>query len=211
MREPDRAAPSYGPSQGVSYEVPMAHADSEPVIVAVVHWPEDEELLRWFAESGTARLVLARGDEPVPWLDDPLQDWVRMPVHLGEAQARLEALARRVADRHRVATVPQFDDNGRLFHGGRWVPLSGVTARLATALVESFGQVVEDAELLTRGWPEGGGQRDTLRVQLTRLRRRIKPLGLGILYVNGGHVLSDLRQMPPSRGRDGRDPTSYAR
>ena len=79
------------------------------------------ELRRWFAESGTARLVLASGDEPVPWVDDPLQDWVRMPVHLGEAQARLEALTRKVADRRRVATVPQLDGNGRLFHGGRWV------------------------------------------------------------------------------------------
>jgi DNA-binding response OmpR family regulator len=175
--------------------------------VAVVPWPEDAELLEWLAESATARLVLARGDEPVPWLDDPLQDWVRMPVHLGEAQARLEALARKVADRRRLATVPQLDENGRLFHGGLWVPLSGVTARLAGALVEAFGQVVEDTELLTRGWPEGGGQRDTLRVQLTRLRRRIKPLGLGILYVNGGHVLSDLSQMPPSRWRDPGDPS----
>ncbi|HWC37511.1 MAG TPA: hypothetical protein VG476_03230, partial [Acidimicrobiales bacterium] len=91
----------------------------------------------------------------------------------------------------------------RLFLGGRWVPLSGVTARLVGELVEACGQAVEDTELLTRGWPEDGGQRDTLRVQLTRLRRRIKPLGLGILYVNGGHVLSDLRQMPPSRSRDG--------
>jgi DNA-binding response OmpR family regulator len=90
--------------------------------------------------------------------------------------------------------------------------LSGVTARLATALVEAFGQVVEDAELLARGWPDGGGQRDTLRVQLTRLRRRIKPLGLGILYVNGGHVLSDLRQMPPSRRPEGNERSSpYAR
>ncbi|HWC38498.1 MAG TPA: hypothetical protein VG476_08215, partial [Acidimicrobiales bacterium] len=209
MRELDRATSSYGASQGQSYgAVPSAHAESEPVIVAVVHWPEDAELLQWLAESATARLVLARGDEPVPWLDDPLQDWVRMPVHLGETQARLEALARKVADRRRLATVPQLDENGRLFHGSRWVALSGVTARLAAALVEAFGQVVEDAELLTRGWPEGGGQRDTLRVQLTRLRRRIKPLGLGILYVNGGHVLSDLRQMPPSRSRDGSEPSS---
>jgi len=202
LRELDRATSSYGAFQGHSYgAAPSAHADSEPVIVAVVHWPEDEELLHWLAESSTARLVLARGDEPVPWLDDPLQDWVRTPVHLGETQARLAALARRVADRRRVATVPQLDENGRLFHGGRWVALSGVTARLAGALVEAFGQVVEDAELLTFGWPDGGGQRDTLRVQLTRLRRRIKPLGLGILYVNGGHVLSDLRQMPPKEAR----------
>ena len=88
MPEPDRAMPSNEPTQGLSYEVPMAHAESEPVIVAVVHWPEDEELLRWFAESGTARLVLASGDEPVPWVDDPLHDWLRIPVHLGEAQAR---------------------------------------------------------------------------------------------------------------------------
>jgi DNA-binding response OmpR family regulator len=173
--------------------------------VAIVHWPEDEELLQWLAESATARLVLASGDEPVPWLDDPLQDWVRKPVHLGEARARLEALARKVADRRRASTIPHLDENGRLFHGGRWVPLSGVKARLATALVDAFGQVVEDAELLVRGWPDGDGQRDTLRVQLTRLRRRIKPLGLGILYVNGGHVLSDLRQLPPSRGGEVRE------
>lgn len=210
MQEPDRSTHSYEPSQGRANEIPTAHAAAEPLIVAVVHWPEDEDLLRWFAESGTARLVLARGDEPVPWVDDPLQDWMRVPVHLGEAQARLETLARRVADRHRVATVPQVDDNGRLFHGGRWVALSGVTARLATALVEAFGQVVEDADLLACGWPDGGGRRDTLRVQLTRLRRRIKPIGLGILYVNGGHVLSDLRQLPPTLRRDGSDPASRA-
>ena len=59
MRESDRATPSHGPSQGSTYEAaPTAHADSEPVIVAIVHWPEDEELLQWLAESATARLVL---------------------------------------------------------------------------------------------------------------------------------------------------------
>lgn len=196
MPDPQRAMAAYRPDQ-------RADADEEPVIVAVVHWPEDEEILRWLAESATARLVLVSGDRAVPWVDDPLQDWVRAPVHLGEAQARLESLARRVVERRRVATVPQLDASGRLFHAGRWVPLSGVTERLATALVESFGQVVDDSELLRRGWPGSAGQRDTLRVQLTRLRRRIKPLGLGILYVNGGHVLSDLRQIPPSSRRDG--------
>src|SRR2546423_11774321 len=67
VREPDRATTSYGASQGHSYgAAPSAHADSEPVIVAVVHLPAAAELLPWPGEASAARPPLAPGGETPP-------------------------------------------------------------------------------------------------------------------------------------------------
>ena len=65
-------------------------------------------------------------------------------------------------------------------------------------LVEHFGQVVSEETLLDRARPDSRNDQ-TLRVNVSRLRRRIAPLGLVITCVRGhgylmqqeiGHVFS---------------------
>ena len=75
------------------------------------------------------------------------------------------------------------DAHNRLLHGGDWVALSPIEARLARALCERYTEVVGDDHLLGRAWPDEtdtAARAAALRVHLTRLRQRIAPLGLEI-------------------------------
>jgi DNA-binding response OmpR family regulator len=63
------------------------------------------------------------------------------------------------------------------------VALSPTEARLASVLTENYEAVVPEAELGRRGWPAGTWGANTLRVHLTRLRRRLEPLGLEVRAV----------------------------
>lgn len=108
--------------------------------------------------------------------------------------ARLRALGRRAA-RHQ--TPPRLDGQGRLLHGGRWVSLSPIDENVARLLVERFGQVVPSEELARIGWDEPPTA-NAVRVHLTRLRRRIAPLGLHIRGVRGVGVLLEERPMEHS-------------
>jgi DNA-binding response OmpR family regulator len=85
--------------------------------------------------------------------------------------------------------------DGRLHYDGRWVPLSGTAQALAVVLAGRFGDIVGVPELVEAGGlslTDGG-----VRVHLTRLRRRIKPLGLIVRPVRGrGYVLDDEARSP---------------
>jgi DNA-binding response OmpR family regulator len=70
------------------------------------------------------------------------------------------------------------------------VALSPTEEQLCTLLIGEFGQVVSDRLLLDRAWPGGTGTPTGLRLQMTRLRRRIGDLGLEVRSVRGkGYVL----------------------
>jgi len=57
-------------------------------------------------------------------------------------------------------------------------------------LFAQYGEVVSDRTLMARAWPGGTGTPTGLRLQMTRLRRRIGDLGLEVRSVRGkGYVL----------------------
>ena len=111
---------------------------------------------------------------------------MRLPVDDASLRARLVALAAH-AQRHPI--VPTLDEHGQLSHRGEAVFLSVTDQRIAEVLVENFGQVVSEETLLDRTRSDGRNDQ-TLRVNVSRLRRRIAPLGLVITCVRGhGYVL----------------------
>jgi DNA-binding response OmpR family regulator len=154
--------------------------------VAVLDWPRERHVAEHLAALGRPRLLLvAEGAEP-PYVDDLLEDWLRLPAEERDLRARVAALRRRAG----LAEAPVFDGDCRLSYRGAWAPLSPIEFALATVLVERFGRLVNDEDLAARAWtasPPGGA---TLRVHLTRLRRRIGPVGLEIRTVRSrGHVM----------------------
>jgi len=154
--------------------------------VTVVDWPRERHVVEHLASLGLPRLLLvAEGAEP-PYVDDLLEDWLRLPAEERDLRARLAALRRRAG----LAEIPVFDGAGRLSYRGAWAPLSPIEYTVATVLVERFGRLVSDDDLAARAWtgsPPGGA---ALRVHLTRLRRRIGPIGLEIRTVRSrGHVM----------------------
>jgi hypothetical protein len=172
------ARPPSGPAAG-DWHV------GEPT-VAVVKWPSERPLLEHLVGLGLPRLLLVAEDADPPYVDDLLEDWLRLPADDRDVQARLSSLRRRAG----LGDAPVFDSACRLTYRGAWAPLSPIEYALATLLVERFGRLVSDEELVVRAWtgsPPGGA---ALRVHLTRLRRRIAPVGLEIRTIRSrGHVM----------------------
>jgi DNA-binding winged helix-turn-helix (wHTH) protein len=155
------------------------------VEVLLVRWPVEEERRRRLAERGVARLLLVEDDAAPPELMDCLEDWIRLPASDGDRAARVEGLRRR----HRLL-APQLDEDGVLRFGGGWVSMSPLEARLVDVLLDHLGAVVERDVLRQSVWPATSPVANALDVHITRLRRRLAPLGLVIRTVRGrGFVL----------------------
>ncbi len=160
--------------------------------VAVVNWPTERLLVEHLAGLHLPRLLLVAADADPPFVEDLLEDWLRLPASERDVQARVSALHRRAG----FGEVPVFDGACRVSYRGAWAPLSPIEYAMATLLVERFGQLVSDMDLGARAWtgsPPGGA---ALRVHLTRLRRRIAPVGLEIRTVRSqGHVMQPVRSV----------------
>ncbi len=79
-----------------------------------------------------------------------------------------------------------------MFYNGDWVALSPYENRLVGLLLERLGTVVAEQDLVDRVWLGAPPPSNSFRVHLTRVRRRIRPLGLEIRGVrNKGYVLQD--------------------
>jgi hypothetical protein len=157
----------------------------------VIRWPSDQDRRRELADLGVPRLLLVDNNASPPICADALEDWVRLPSDERDIDARMNSLRAR-ASAWAPSTRPEMDGNGRLLRGLRWVALSPIEEQLCTLLLGAFGEVVSDRTLLGRAWPEGTGTPTGLRLQMTRLRRRIADLGLEVRSVRGkGYVLQD--------------------
>ena len=149
--------------------------------VVILHWPEQADRIEELERLGIPRLLLVEPDAAPPMSTSCIEDWLRMPVDDASLRARLMSLA---AHARRHPMVPSLDEHGRLSHRGETVFLSITDQRIAEVLVESFGQVVSEETLLERARPDNRSDQ-TLRVNVSRLRRRVAPIGLAITCVRG--------------------------
>jgi hypothetical protein len=158
--------------------------------VAVLQWPAQREQRAELARLELPRLlVLEARSEPPPPSPSCLEDWTRVPVHNADLRARLETL---VARSRSHSTTPRLDPLGQLWHRGACATLSPTEERLATVFIGRFGEIVGDDDLLDAGWDDRDASDGALRVHLTRLRRRLRPLGLEIKSRRAvGHVMRD--------------------
>jgi DNA-binding winged helix-turn-helix (wHTH) protein len=103
----------------------------------------------------------------------------------------LRNLVERVAPQSPVdAPAPRIDPDGILRFRGHLVALSPTEERLARALVDAPGSVVSRSQLLSDTWKGKAVRIASLRTGVTRLRRRIAPLGLTVRSVRGrGYVV----------------------
>jgi len=165
----------------------MASETSEGA-VRIVRWPEERELLERLRAEGTPRLLLVRPPAPAPEVLECEEDWVRLPADDGDVRARVLALAAR-SSRHRPG--PQVGGDGRLRFGPNWIALSPIELRLAKVLADKFGEVVQSEELASAAWPGESINEGALRVHLTRLRRRLRSVGLEIQNVRARGYLME--------------------
>jgi len=157
--------------------------------VALIQWPSDEALRAELARRGQPRLLLVEAESDPPVCDDPLEDWVRLPVSRADRNARLRALeARGSGDR----VGPVLDPSGTLSYRGAATHLSEVQTRLIAPMVERFGAVVGRDTLTELLWPDAEAAGNNLDVTIGRLRRQLVPVGLKIRTVRSrGYLLGD--------------------
>ena len=154
--------------------------------VVAVRWPEEREDAERLTAAGVAVLYIVRADDEAPVPTGCLEDWVRVPGDDRDFHARLGALELRAALHH---APPSVDDSGRLHYQGRIIPLPSTEARLATVLVARFGAVVPDHDLLGAVSATSDTPAPSLRVEIGRLRSRIREVHLAIHRTRRGYVL----------------------
>ncbi len=149
--------------------------------VVVVRWPEQRADAERLTRLQRPHLLLVEPGIAPPVILGCLADWIRLPADDIDMRARLAALAAR-AEQH--PAVPLVDEFGELSFLGRRVFLSPIDQRIAELLVKSFDRGVPDRELFERIW-ESEGEPSKVRVHVSRLRQRIRPLGLEITAIRG--------------------------
>lgn len=149
--------------------------------VVVVRWPEQRADAERLARLERPHLLLVEPGVAPPELVSCLADWIRLPADDIDVRTRLTALAAR-AQQH--PAVPMLDEIGEFSYGGKRVFLSPTDQRLAELLVSSFDRGVPDRMLLER-IRDGEGEPSKVRVSVSRLRKRIQPLGLEITSIRG--------------------------
>ena len=165
------------------------NAAMEMTDVAVVRWPSEDLRLDELRQRGVPRLALVAPPAPPFAPVDPLEDWVRLPAAEADVRARVLTLVARAEDH--LQRRPELTDERLLRYGRWWVTLAPADARLVAPLVARFGAVVSRGELAKAGWPDGLPSRNSLDVQLGRLRRRLEGSGMSLRTVRSrGCVLA---------------------
>ena len=151
--------------------------------VALLRWPDEERRLLELRSASTPRLLFVEpGGEP-PASDDCLEDWVRVPVDERELRCPGERphcpgrASRPPARDGRRRTAPLRRPLGRPPSGR-----AGADGRARRTFRRGRGPRLAHAS------PPGlrtGPRRNALDVHMSRLRRRIAPLGLAIRTVSG--------------------------
>jgi DNA-binding response OmpR family regulator len=143
--------------------------------VVLVRWPEEADDGARLAEQGAAVLYLVDPDKDPPVPTTCLEDWVRMPGDERDLRARVAVLELR-ASAHE--SMPRVDSEGRVHHRGRVVALGGPQVGLVRLLIEHFGELVTDRELVEA--VDDNPDRDGFRLQLeiARVRARVRDAGL---------------------------------
>ena len=80
--------------------------------------------------------------------------------------------------------------DGRILYRGKWAALSDTEESMARVFSERFGEVVDARSIEAAGWGDTPPTSNAVRVHITRLRKRIYPLGLVVRTVHSrGWVL----------------------
>lgn len=155
--------------------------------VKFVRWPAQADLRSRYLEAGIPCLLVVEGGATPPVCVDAKEDWVRAPISKHDLRARLNGLRARA----HIHSVPRLDESRLLHFRARSTPISATQTDLLRLFVSRFGAVVSRDTLCDElQSEERRSTRNSLDLQIMRLRRRIEPIGLAIRTVWGhGYVL----------------------
>lgn len=161
--------------------------------VVMLRWPEQRDEAERLAELAIPVLLLVEAGAEPPVPHTCLEDWVRLPIDERDLRARIAALAHRAVVH---PPAPAIDAHGLVTFRGRRAFLPPSDARVAEILVTHFDDAVPEDRLVDElSADETAAGR--LRVHISRLRKRLAPLGLEITAIrNFGYRLH--AALPPN-------------
>ena len=183
-----RGAPIVEPWLGSSVRVHPHRFDPDlPFDVRLVRWPAESEQRDDLATLDLPRILVVDVHEPAPECCDELEDWVRTPVDSEELTVRASTVAKRADERMR----PWVDDHGVLWFRDRWHALADGQLPLLRVLVEHFGHVVAQDDVLVAYAAAGRSTHaEAVKTSARRLSGALAPLGLELCRVRGrGYLL----------------------
>jgi len=161
--------------------------------VVILRWPENADDARQLDQIGMAHLLLVDPEADAPEVTSCVEDWIRLPASDDDVRARIRTL--RLRDQ-RHPTVPTIDADGRFSYRGRDIFLSPIDHGLIDLFIRDFGELVDEGELLAV-WPNRGSP-DALRVHISRLRKKLEPIGLTItIRRRGGYRIREHERAAP--------------
>jgi DNA-binding winged helix-turn-helix (wHTH) protein len=118
------------------------------------------------------------------------------PVSRPTGHAELLRLAERLdlLDLDPRPNRPRLDRYGLLRFGGHVVPLSPREERVIDLLLAADGAALPVSWLASRAWEGCGAPEAAVRTCMTRLRRRLDPVGLTVRCVRGRGYVLDVRR-----------------
>jgi len=155
---------------------------------ALVHWPREADRRAELAALRIPRLLLVAPDAAPPPVGDD-EDWARLPADERDTTARLEAL------RARHARVTLWGRDLRTARGS--VRLSATEAAALAALLRADGAIVSRDEVAAAVAAHVAVSARTVDDVVSKLRRRIRPVGLDVVATRGrGHALGPRLDWP---------------
>ena len=152
----------------------------------MVQWPAEPDRLQRLREADTPHLVMVDPDAEAPDAHAGLEDWIRLPASAADVRVRVEGLLARAKAAGTLR--PVVDTTGCIRFQGNSVTISPTEAALLDALAQRWGAVVGRDAL--RALLPTGDSANALDASMSRLRRRVEPVGLSIRTVRRrGYVL----------------------
>lgn len=159
--------------------------------VVMVRWPAEHGRLAELRAQGVPRLLMVAEEAPPPDPHPGLEDWIRLPAQAADVRVRVDGLTARARDSDELQ--PVIEPGGRVRFRGLTADVSPGESLLLGAMVDRFGQVVSRDVLATQ--IGGDPTRNALDAAISRLRRRVEPLGVELTAVRRrGYKLTVVRQ-----------------
>ena len=173
---------------------PFRFDTSVAIDVSLLRWPAEAARREELARLGMPRVLVLGPTDPPPAGWNELEDWVRTPVDPAVPIDRADLVVRAttVARRGDLCQRPWLDGNGVVGFRERWCTVPEGQAAVVGLLVERFGAVVRDGEIV--GLYANGrtsAHAEAVKTSIRRVKNGVAPLGLRLSRVRGAGYLLD--------------------
>lgn len=156
------------------------------------------DLSTYIKRLGDVPIIVVSGDDAeesvIKGLQEFADDYITKPFNVYEVVARIRRVLSRIPDfSYAQAPVVQIDShlsidfgNSKITVDDRRTTLTPIEADLLSVLMRNKGNIVPSEVLIARVWPNEDVDEETLRVHISRLRRKLRTSEIEYIYTERG-------------------------